>query len=196
MQKAHDLSSLVYNNLKVIRFSIVKNKNAHWICQCLLCGNETEVSRPNILSGNTKDCGCKRSEKLSVNSIKHGHSGSPTWVSWSKLRQRIITKKNKTYASIDYDKRWEDFEVFLQDMGERPEGCSIDRIDNTKGYYKENCRWATQREQCRNKSNNVNLTLNGLTMCATDWSDYLGIHRDTIRRRLRRGLSVEEVLRK
>ncbi len=55
MQKAHDLSCRVYNNLKVIRFSIVKNKNAHWICQCLLCGNETEVSRPNLLSGNTKD---------------------------------------------------------------------------------------------------------------------------------------------
>ena len=81
-------------------------------------------------------------------------------------------------------------------MGERPEGCSIDRIDNTKGYYKENCRWATQREQCRNKSNNVILTYNGLTMCATDWSEYLGINTDTIRRRLKRGLSIESVLKK
>lgn len=185
-----------YSNLTVLEYSRTKNNNSHWICQCLLCGNKTEVSRPNLRSGNTKDCGCRRSEKISETHTTHGYSGSPTWVSWSKLRQRIITKKNKTYASIDYDKRWEDFEVFLQDMGERPEGCSIDRIDNTKGYYKENCRWATQREQCRNKSNNVNLTLNGVTMCATDWSKEIGIHYDTIRRRLKRGLSVEEVLKK
>ena len=185
-----------YSNLTVLEYSQIKNNNSHWICRCEICGNKTEVSRPNLRSGNTKDCGCMKSKKISNATTTHGYSRSPTWVSWSKLRQRIITKKNKTYASIDYDKRWEDFEVFLQDMGERPEGCSIDRIDNTKGYYKENCRWATQREQCRNKSNNVILTYNGLTMCATDWSEYLGINTDTIRRRLKRGLSIESVLKK
>ena len=185
-----------YSNLTVLEYSCTKNNNSHWICRCELCGKETEVSRPNLRSGNTVDCGCLRSNKISDSHKTHGLSSSPTWVSWSKMRQRIITKKNKTYASIDYDKRWDDFECFLKDMGERPQGHSIDRIDNTKGYYKENCRWATQAQQCRNKSNNVILTLNGITMCATDWSEHLGIHTDTIRRRLKRGFTTEEVLRK
>jgi radical SAM superfamily enzyme YgiQ (UPF0313 family) len=112
------------------------------------------------------------------------------------MKQRIVSKKNKTYASIDYDKKWEDFESFLKDMGERPKGHTLDRIDNTKGYYKENCRWATQTQQCRNKSNNVNITFEGKTMCIADWSDYTGLHRDTITRRLKRGLTTEEVLKK
>jgi hypothetical protein len=196
MRLKYDMSDQVFNNLKVIRFSSVKNTNAHWICQCLLCGKETEVSRPNLLSGNTKDCGCRRSQKISESSFKHGLSSSPTWVSWSKMRQRIITKKNKTYASIDYDKRWDDFECFLKDMGERPQGHSIDRIDNTKGYYKENCRWATQAQQNRNRSNNVILTFEGKTMCMIDWAKHTGLNRNTISKRLKRGLSIEEVLKK
>lgn len=185
-----------YSNLTVLEFSCVKNKNSYWICRCEICGNNTEVSRPNLKSGNTKDCGCKRSEKISNANKKHGYSKSPTWSSWQKLRQRIITKKNKTYSKINYDKRWDVFELFLEDMGERPVGHTIDRIDNNKGYYKENCRWATHKEQCRNKSSNVILTFNGKSMCATDWANEIGINRNTITRRIKRGLLIEDVLKK
>lgn len=185
-----------YSNLTVLEFSQTKNNNSHWICRCEICGSKTEVSRPNLRSGNTKDCGCMRSEKLSKVNTKHGYAKSPTWSSWSKLRQRIKTKKNKTYASIDYDKRWDSFDLFLQDMGERPNGHSIDRIDNTKGYYKENCRWATQKEQCRNRSSNVIINFNGKSMCASDWALEIGIHRDTIRRRIKKGLPIESILKK
>jgi hypothetical protein len=185
-----------YSNLTVLEFSRIKNNNSHWICRCEICGNKTEVSRPNLRSGNTKDCGCKKTEKLSNANKSHGYSKSPTWSSWMKLRQRVITKKNKTYASITYDKRWDSFELFLEDMGERPEGYSIDRIDNTKGYYKDNCRWATHKEQCRNRSNNVIITFNGKTMCATDWANEIGLHTDTIRRRIKKGLPIESILKK
>jgi hypothetical protein len=196
MDRIKNMVGEKYSNLVVLEFSCVKNNNSHWICYCEICGNKTEVSRPNLRSGNTKDCGCRRSEKISSAHKKHGYSKSPTWSSWLKLRQRVITKKNKTYASITYDKRWDNFELFLEDMGERPEGHSIDRIDNTKGYYKENCRWATHKEQCRNKSNNVILTFNGKTMCAIDWANEIGLHRDTIRRRIKKGLSIENILKK
>lgn len=196
MGTTKDMSGQVYNNLTVIKFSRIKNKNSHWICECMLCGNEFEASRPNIRSGNTCDCGCMRSEKISNNTKKHGHTKSPTYSSWMKLRQRIKTKKNSTYSNISYDPRWDSFELFLEDMGPRPEGKTIDRIDNTKGYYKENCRWASHSEQCRNRSTNVILTHNGMTMCAIDWASFLGIHRDTIRRRIRRGLPTEDVLKK
>lgn len=196
MGKTKDIVGVRYSDLTVLEFSQIKNNNAHWICRCELCGNNTEVSRPNLRSGNTKDCGCRRSEKISEAITKHGCSGSPTWSSWEKLRQRIRTKKNKTYASIDYDKRWDDFNVFLQEMGERPIGHSIDRIDNTKGYYKENCRWATHKEQCRNKSSNVMIYFKGKSMCVADWVLETGIHRSTITRRMKKGLPIELVLKK
>jgi hypothetical protein len=196
MGKVKDMSGEKYNHLTVLRFSEIKNNNSHWICKCNLCGNETEVSRPNLRSGNTKDCGCRKSEKIKEAVSTHKQSKTPTWNTWSKMRSRIKmgSKHSSIYGKIDIDPRWNDFEVFLKDMGERPNGKTLDRIDNTKGYLKENCRWATQAEQNRNRTTNVMLTFRGKTMCAADWAKEIGIHRDTIRRRLKRGLSVEEVL--
>jgi len=196
MGKVKDMTGDQYNSLVVLRFSRNKNNNSHWICSCLLCGNETEVSRPNLRSGNTKDCGCQKSKKIKDAVTTHGYSRNPTWSTWSKMRKRIKdgAKHSPVYGNIDIDPRWNDFEVFLKDMGERPNGKTLDRIDNTKGYWKHNCRWATQAEQNRNRSSNVILTYDGKTMCATDWANEIGIHRDTIRRRLKRGLPIEKVL--
>jgi hypothetical protein len=187
-----------YSNLTVLEYSCIKNNNSHWICRCELCGNKTEVSRPNLRSGNTVDCGCLRSKKISESHKTHGLSKSSTWKSWSRMHRRIKLgeRHSEIYGKIKVCDEWKSFECFLKDMGERPKGHTIDRIDNTKGYYKENCRWATQTQQCRNKSNNVNITFEGKTMCIADWSDYTGLHRDTITRRLKRGLTTEEVLKK
>lgn len=192
----NDLTGMVFNNLKVIRYSKTKNTNSCWICECLLCGNETEVTRPNLRSGNTKDCGCTKSKKLSITSLKHGKSKTSTWNSWSKMKYRIKkgSEHSPIYGKITMDESWNKFENFLFDMGERPEGKTIDRIDNTKGYYKWNCRWATVREQNRNRSNNVVLTFNGKSMCITEWCEETGLHRETIRRRLKKGLPIEKVL--
>ena len=196
MKKVIDLKGEIFNNLKVIEFKEIKNSNSHWICECLLCGSNTIVSRPNLRSGNTTDCGCIKSKKLSLASIKHGRSSSRTWKSWTRMRRRLRmgTKHSPIYGKIKMQDSWNSFENFLLDMGERPEGMTLDRIDNTKGYYKENCRWATQAEQNRNRSTNVILTFDGKSMCATDWALEIGIHRDTIRRRIKRGLPIEKVL--
>lgn len=197
MGKVKDMTGEQYNNLIVLRFSNIKNNNSYWVCQCKLCGSETEVSRPNLRSGNTKDCGCQRVEKIKKAVTTHGQSKSPTWSTWSKMNRRIRqgVKHHSTYEKMYIDPRWVDsFEAFLSDMGERPKGKTIDRIDNSKGYYKENCKWSTQAEQNRNRSSNVMLTYNGKTMCAVDWAKEIGIHRDTIRRRLKKGLPLEKVL--
>lgn len=196
MSKVKDMTNEVYNNLLVLRFSHVKNKNAHWICLCNLCGSETIVSRPNLRSGNTQDCGCQRSEKISKSVSTHKMSNSPTYSTWCKVLHRIKkgSKHSPIYGSIGIDPRWLKFENFLQDMGERPKGKTIDRIDNSKGYFKWNCRWATHKEQCRNKSTNVLLTYKGKTMCMTDWANHLGLHRTTIARRLKKNLPIDKVL--
>ena len=196
MKKVIDLKGEIFNNLKVIEFKEIKNSNSHWICECLLCGSSTIVSRPNLRSGNTTDCGCIKSKKLSLASIKHGKSSSKTWNSWIRMKRRLRQgdKHSPIYGKIGMQDSWNSFENFLLDMGERPEGMTLDRIDNTKGYYKENCRWATQAQQNRNRSTNVILTFDGKSMCATDWASEIGIHRDTIRRRIKRGLPIEKVL--
>jgi hypothetical protein len=199
MKKFKDMTGQVFHNLKVISFCEIKNTNAVWLCECLICGNKTPVTRPNLRSGNTKDCGCMKSEKLSESKTIHGMSRTPTWNSWNKMNNRIRLgeKHSKIYGMIDIENRWvESFENFLADMGERPKGKTLDRIDNTKGYFKDNCRWATQSEQNRNRSTNVILTYQGKTMCAIDWAKEIGIHRDTIRKRLKRNLPIEQVLKK
>ena len=192
----NDLIGKTFNNLEVIGFEKVSNTNTHWNCKCLICGSITVVSRPNLKSGNTTDCGCMRSKKISDVNKTHGQSNSSTWNSWSKMRRRLRQGDNHSpiYGKIGMQESWNSFENFLLDMGERPEGMTLDRIDNEKGYYKENCRWATQAQQNRNKSTNVILTFDGKSMCATDWASEIGIHRDTIRRRIKRGLPIEKVL--
>lgn len=103
---------------------------------------------------------------------KHGHSGkspSPTYISWTQMKQRCTNPKFHDYkkygaVGIGFCKEWESFSAFLADMGERPEGKSLDRIDNSLGYTKENCRWATPKEQTDNRS-----------MLRTNTSGYSGV---------------------
>lgn len=193
----NDLSGNIFNNLEVIEFEKVLNKNSHWKCKCLICGSTTIVSRPNLKSGNTKDCGCKKSEKISNTHKTHGESNSYTWKSWSKMRRRIKlgSKHSPIYGKIKIQESWDSFSNFLSDMGERPEGMTLDRIDNSKGYYKENCRWATPYQQNRNRSTNVILIFDGKSMCLFDWALEIGVHRSTIERRIKRNLPIEEILK-
>ncbi len=88
----------------------------------------------------------------------HGHTvagkRSPTWNSWSKMRERVLNPnhvKHHLYEGVEICERWDSFEAFLEDMGERPEGTSLDRIDPYGNYEPDNCRWATSLEQRHNR---------------------------------------------
>jgi len=92
------------------------------------------------------------------NQPSHGHTRngkkSPTWTSWAKMRERVLNPghvKHRLYADVLIDPRWDSFENFLSDMGERPEGTSLDRIDPAGNYEPGNCRWATPIEQRHNR---------------------------------------------
>ena len=119
-----------------------------------------------------------------------------TYNTWKAMRNRCDpNKKNavKRYVSLGFCPEWNNYDKFFQDMGPRPEGKSLDRIDNTKGYYSENCRWASVKEQNRNRSDNRWITHNGQTLPLCAWAEKLGERGDTLSRRLSR-MSPEKAL--
>lgn len=121
--------------------------------------------------------------------LKHGHAKTgketKTHRTWKAMKRRCINindKKYKDYGGrgITVCERWLKFENFLEDMEECPPGLSLDRIDNSLGYYKENCRWSTQKEQTRNTRKNVNIIFNGKTQCLSAWAEEYKISPGTL----------------
>ena len=127
--------------------------------------------------------------------VTHGHiiggHASPTYITWHHMIRRCRDPKFHKYEfygarGIKVCERWLKFQNFLADMGERPEGKTLDRFpDNRGGYEPGNCRWATPREQQRNTSNNLRLTHNGETKLLVEWAEETGIPAGTLRSRLR-----------
>ena len=134
------------------------------------------------------------------NRTTHGMTESPEYNTWKGMKARCTNPKATGYdryggAGIMVCKRWlESFENFLEDMGARPEGKTLERVDGTKGYTRGNCRWATKSEQCNNRRGNVKLTYGGVTMGVFQWARKLGIKPATLKNRLRIGWSAEKAL--
>ncbi len=120
---------------------------------------------------------------------------------WESMKYRCLRPTHKFYRlyggrGIKICDRWiNSFQNFLEDMGHKPTPKhSLDRIDNDKGYFPENCRWATKREQVRNRSDNVWVSLEGKTLMLIDWAKLTGVNFNTIKTRLRRGWSEEKAI--
>jgi len=129
----------------------------------------------------------------------HGFRGTPIYRSWSNMIQRCTNPKNEKYSiyggrGISVCERWRDIRNFVLDMGPRPDGTSIERIDGNGNYEPSNCKWATVTEQNRNTSRNRFIEWNGERRCIADWSKKTGIHEATILQRLEAGLSIGDVL--
>lgn len=171
-----------------------------WRCQCD-CGQSSVVDGSALRNGNTSSCGCGRREVSANNAFKHGGVGSPTYSVWESMKKRCFDPRQKSYKDyggrgIRVCDRWMSFIHFLADMGERPSGMWIDRINNDKGYEPGNCRWATPAEQQRNRSNNKMLTLNGVTKTQSEWASDIGVSGATIHKRLKRGWPIADALSK
>jgi len=129
----------------------------------------------------------------------HGLRETRTYNSWHQMKQRAFThtatcSKRYVEKGITVCERWLDFKNFYEDMGDRPEGTSLDRIDNDKGYYKENCRWADITTQNRNRSPVLYLTYKGITKTRLEWSQEYKIDYSTLKKRLVAGWSLEKSL--
>lgn len=205
--KRDELSGRKFNRLTVIRFShIGRHGHTFWVCMCD-CGKQVTVAGRHLKDSGTKSCGCYSSElhRIGSRGFKHGHSPrgnfSRTYRIWTHMISRCKYESDDRYyqyggRGITVCDQWSGengFASFLADMGEAPKGLSIDRIDNNKGYCKDNCRWATAAEQNRNTTRNILITFNGKTQCVQDWAIQLGIKYQTLSYRLKHW-SIEKAL--
>ena len=150
-----------------------------WACLCD-CGNLSVVDAGNLVNSHTKSCGCLIKEQAIKTNTTHGFEWHPLYKIWAGIIQRCKNPKRKVfprYSKLGICKRWLKFENFFEDMEFTwKKGLVIDRINNEKGYFKNNCRWTTQKENSRNRKNNVKH--NG--HCLSYWSDNLGLNYNTI----------------
>lgn len=159
-----------------------------WLCACD-CGNHVTVLGPALKSGNTKSCGCLRGQS----NITHGQARHETRPKEYRIWQAMLNRcRNSSVPSyeryggrgINVCSRWAKFENFIADMGDCPEGCSIDRIDNDGDYCPDNCTWSTRTEQARNKYNNRVIEFQGQSKLLCEWAEGLGMDQSSLRERL------------
>jgi len=201
MGKFIDLKNKKFGRLTVIGRNGYNKQGITWLCKCS-CGKEKIILGMRLREGQSKSCGCFAKEKVT----KHGMCYSSTYNIWKYTIQRCTNKnaaRFKDYGMrINICDRWNSknggsFENFLEDMGERPsEKYSLDRIDNDKGYCKENCRWATSSEQSFNKRNNIKLFYDNKIWCRTELARKYNIRPETLKNRINKGMPIEEALTK
>lgn len=177
-----------------------KGSRIMWRCKCE-CGGEKVASGVDLRRGTVNSCGCIKGEGIQ---LRHGHNRrgkrSRTYNSWHHMRQRCNNPNSHKWddyggRGIKVCDRWQDsFDNFLEDMGECPHNCTIDRIDNDGDYTPENCRWATAKTQSRNTRRNVYFTHGGETLHLREWAKRTGISADTLNMRRLRGWSDEEIV--
>lgn len=201
MTPVQDVTGKKYGRLTAIKKYKVTTYRQHiWKFRCD-CGKIIAAHLTNVRSGHTKSCGCLRSELSSIRLIKHGMAKTSEYNIWCRMRRRCNRKLPSIYSKDYYKgitvcKRWEKFENFIKDMGRIPPGkYSIDRIDNKKGYFKANCRWANHTEQMRNKRCSIFITYKKVTKHLSEWAEALGIPNKVLWERLYRNRwSIEKAL--
>jgi len=176
IDKRSKLLGKTFGRLTVTCFYGIIKKETHWECKCE-CGKTVVVRGVHLVRGNTKSCGCLRRN----NNRTHDRSNSggrmptdPTYSVWSSMHRRCYDPKRPQYPyyggrGILICERWhssrrDGFKNFLSDMGERPKGMTIDRINTDGHYMPSNCRWATRKEQSNNRAPRGSRMIKGYAM--------------------------------
>lgn len=204
-KQVYDHSGVRFGMLTAIRLSddYIKGQG-RWLCKCD-CGNHSVVLASNLTRNHTTSCGCHKKANFKVMNLTHGATANQdtrhkkylsSYNIWCGMRQRCYNSNSPAYIyyggrGIKVCERWHDYSNFVEDMGEKPKGLSLDRIDNNGDYSPQNCRWASNKEQMRNKSNAHLITYNGETKSLIEWAEHLGVSRGKLHNRIFNGWDIE-----
>lgn len=194
-----DLSGKKFGKLTAISRTRGKDKRrVYWICKCE-CGKETIVQAADLKSGHTRSCGCLLDGSYN---ITHGMTHTRLYRIWFTMKQRCTDRKSSAYCKygakgITICSEWLTFEPFMKWSLENgySDKLSIDRIDNNKGYYPDNCRYVTNLIQANNKTDNIYIEINGETHTLAEWCRIYDIKYYAVRNKMKRGkMSAEDAL--
>ncbi len=187
----------VYSDLGLVSFG-TKGKRARYVrCKCD-CGEIIDIALGSVLSGNAKSCGCYRKSQQKKAVTTHGLSGHKIYQIWKRILQRCNNKQDPNYFNyggrgITVCDKWLKFENFAEDMlPTYKEGLSIDRTDNNSGYFSENCKWITHKENSRNTRMCKYIKYKGVQYCYSALEEKMGLTKGVIHHRLRLGWTIEK----
>lgn len=198
-KRAHNIGDR-YGLLVVLKHegTYLDGKQSKYLCQCD-CGNTKVVWRTSLVNG-TDSCGCLTKDKLHMRHLTHGQSHMRVYKVWAAMKDRCLNRNNTHYAEyggrgISVCQRWlHSYENFIEDMGDRQPGMTIERLNNSLGYDPTNCVWATRKQQQNNRRACRMITVGGVQKTLMQWCEMAGIGYTTVRGRLLRGWSPEDAL--
>lgn len=194
-----DLSGERFGRLLVLqRDGCNKHGQIKWWCECD-CGACKHVLGGMLRSGMTQSCGCIKRESIAKVNYKHGMKDTPIHRIWWAMMQRCHDKNSQAYPryggrGINVCARWQEFAAFYADMGDRPAGMSLERINNDGDYEPGNVRWASSKDQANNRRSNRFIEHNGERLTVAQWAAKSGVPMGTLWSRLKRGINIAEAL--
>lgn len=189
-----DLKDRTFGRLVVVSRGKLSGHNRYWLCRCS-CGREFSVRQDNLTRGRSRSCGCDR-RKASPKM----RGREKEYASWHAMVDRCTNPRNHAYTyyggrGITVWPPWEkSFEQFYHDLGPRPAGMTLGRVDNEKGYFPENCRWETRKSQMKNRSNASFVQWQGRSWQIIDISEATGVPYSLLYGRIRMGWDVEKAV--
>lgn len=196
-----DLTGQKFGRWTVLNFvHAPKSGGSRWLCRCE-CGNEREVASVNLRRGLSQSCGCIRVESTTTHGgAKQSGEMKAEYTSWRSMLSRCTDRKHRQYddyggRGITVCEEWRrDFAAFYRDMGPRPFGMTLGRIDNDRGYSKDNCRWEPKLDQARNRTNTRWVEIDGQRRSLAEWCEMFRVSWFLVNYRLNHGWDPKRAL--